>query len=188
MARANNFDFNRFRNAMQNPAHGNQFRIDIFAPLELRTGIPDYNNQEASLPFKVKAGNIPALTTDEVEMSFGGRKLKIPGDRTLESWTVQVYMTHGLPERKFFEGWADQMLGVECADRAPDAESNVFADANLFQTNRNAETGASYTFTDIWPSSIGETSFDSENSEVLMLDVTFAINGIVTSGIRNSTA
>lgn len=184
MARANGFSFSNFKANFTNPAHANQFRVDIFAPNSIRSLIPNVREVENVLSFRAKASAIPSLDLNPIEVAFAGRKCKIPGDRDLADWTTTIYLENGLPERKFFEAWQDAISGVRDADRAPTAETSYTADAQVHLMNQNAEIQATYNIEDIWPQSIGEIALDFDNPEILTTDVTFAINNISTIGIR----
>lgn len=184
MVQANGFSFSRFKNEMKSAARGNQFRIEINLPPQIRQFVPNYAPIQDSISFKAKAGSIPAMTLDPIPLSFRGRKCTIAGDRTLEPWNVSIYATNGLPERKFFETWQDAILGVDDASRAPDADVDYMADGSIYQLNQNGVIQAAYTFEGIWPQSIGEVSFDFDNGELIMVDITFEMQNIQTKGIR----
>lgn len=185
MVQAAGFNFSRFRNEMQTKAaRGNQFRVDINAPASVRQFIPNSIATEELLSFKAKAGSIPALDLDTLTLPFRGRKLKIAGDRELQPWSVEIYMTDGLPERKFFETWQDSILGVDDASRNPTASLDYFADGAIHQLTQNGNIMASWDYEGIWPQSIGETSFSFDDGEVIALQVTFEINNIRTAGVR----
>ena len=48
---------------------------------------------DASLEsYLCKSAALPASTVGTVELPFRGRVLKVPGDRTFESWTATFYM------------------------------------------------------------------------------------------------
>lgn len=184
MAQAENFSFSQFTNQLRNPARGNQFRVDLNAPQQIRQFIPNASILEESLSFKTKSAAIPSLALDEIELNFRGRKAKLPGDRTLEPFVCDVFLTDGLPERKFFETWQDAIVGVDDASRNPDVGVNYLADATVHQLSQNGDILASYTFEGIWPSTIGEVSFDWESGDPLTLNLTLTVNNISTLGIR----
>ncbi len=76
------------------------------------------------------------------------------------------------------------MLGVDDASRQPDANVDYFADGSIHQLTQNGDIMASWEFEGIWPQSVGETSFDFDNGEVLTLAVVFEINNMQSAGIR----
>ena len=184
MVQSAGFDFRRFRQEMQGAARGNQFRIDITAPLSIRPFIPQSLVTEESLSFKAKSGSIPPKDINVINLPFRGRQMKIAGDRELQPFTTSVYLTDGLPERKFFETWQDAILGFDDASRLPDADVDYTSDITIHQLNQNGVIQVSYVFEDAWPQAVGEVAFDAEAGEVLMCDITFEMNNIRTLGIR----
>lgn len=185
MAQVGGFNSARFKKEMANFARGNQFKLIIAAPLDLRGAFPDLPGVEERLSFKAKATTLPAFTIEPIQLSFRGRKCIVPGDRTLEPWTADIYLTEGFEERKFFERWSDMIVGISDASQAPDTDSDVTADGTLQQLDRNANVKTEYTFQNIWPSSVGEVSFDWDNGEPLTFSVTFEVNDIATEGVRD---
>lgn len=189
MTQFEGFSSSRFKTEMKNFARGNQFKIEINAPLDLAGVAGLFPGGAADvaqkISFKAKATSLPALTIDPIDLSFRGRKCKIPGDRPdLGQWSVDIYLTDGMPERKFFESWSDGIVGIDCADQAPDTDSDVFADGTLFQLDRNGNHKTEYTFEGIWPSSIGEVAFDWDTGDPLTFNVVFEINNLRTVGVR----
>ena len=47
---------------------------------------------EESVPYMCNAAALPATNVGTVEVPFRGRVLKVPGDRTYETWTGTFYM------------------------------------------------------------------------------------------------
>ena len=184
MAQASGFSFSRFKEELRGVARGNQFRIDLSLPQQIRQFVPDALAAEESISFKAKSASIPALDLNTITIPFRGRSCKIAGDRELQPWTASIYLTDGFPERKFFETWQDSILGVRDASRNPNADLDYTADAQIHQLDQNGNERATYTFEGIWPQSIGEVSLDWENGELLTFDCTFEINGLSTTGIR----
>ena len=45
---------------------------------------------DADFTFLCRSAGIPASTIGTVEVPFRGRVIKLPGDRTFESWTITV--------------------------------------------------------------------------------------------------
>ena len=65
-----------------------------------------------------KSAALPATTVGTVELPFRGRVLKVPGDRTFESWTATFYMDDAFELRGAYERWIDltNRVDVNMAD------------------------------------------------------------------------
>lgn len=74
---------------------------------------------DASLEsYLCKSAALPASTVGTVELPFRGRVLKVPGDRTFESWTATFYMDDAFELRGAYEKWIDltNRVDVNMAD------------------------------------------------------------------------
>jgi hypothetical protein len=69
-------------------------------------GTSELNN---SFSFLCRSAGIPAASIGTVEVPFRGRVIKLPGDRTFESWTVTVFADEELVVRGYFEKWLDKL-------------------------------------------------------------------------------
>lgn len=95
------FTITQFNNAIKEAARPNQFAIEFTPPGGV--AIPSAN-------ILCKAAAIPGLTIGVIEVPLqGGRRMKLPGDRTFAEWTATFIadQSHGL--RSGFEKW---MAGV----------------------------------------------------------------------------
>ena len=59
-----------------------------------------------------KAAALPATNVGTVELPFRGRVLKVPGDRTYETWTGTFYMDDAFELRAAYEKWIELTNGV----------------------------------------------------------------------------
>ena len=57
--------------------------------------------------FMCKSAALPASTVGTVELPFRGRVIKVPGDRTFESWTATFYMDDAFQLRGAYEKWIE---------------------------------------------------------------------------------
>ena len=64
---------------------------------------------DADFTFLCRSAGIPASTIGTVEVPFRGRVIKLPGDRTFESWTITVMADESMTVRGFFEKWMEKL-------------------------------------------------------------------------------
>ena len=136
-----------------------------------------------------RSAAIPAHSQGVIEVPFRGRFLKIPGDRTFESWTATFYNTEDFDLRAAFEQWinfgnkTDENLGT--MNFGGDNPSGAFfQDILITQKSKDvAQAGGgedpnkslrSYKLIGAWPSNVGaiNLAYDS-NDAIEEFDVEF---------------
>jgi len=144
-------------------ARGNLFEVNI-------------PSMDKNFKFRCKAANVPAATVGVVELGYQNRKIKIAGDRTYDDWTVTVYNDDGHVSREDFVQWQSMAVGTGTAisGQTPDVYKN---NALVTQFDRNGNETSEYDIKQIFPTSVGEISFDwDSNDELMTFEVTFAID------------
>ena len=70
--------------------------------------IPGYQTNDAQLQmsFLIKAAQIPASSLGTIEVPYRGRRIKIPGDRTFQDWSITVLSDTNMSLRSAFENWS----------------------------------------------------------------------------------
>ena len=137
------------------------------------TGSSDVTGTDAAFSFLCRSAGIPASTVGTVEVPFRGRVIKLPGDRTFESWTVTVMADEDLTLRAFFESWMDRL---NKHDDGAGYTDNYAATLKVDQMKRGTNSGTdlsdphsvirSYTFNNAFPSNISQIdlSYDNNNT------------------------
>ena len=131
---------------------------------------------DKNFKFRCKATGIPAMQVGVVELGYQNRKLKIAGDRTYDDWTVTVYNDDAHAAREDFVKWQNIAVGVldDISGATPDQYK---FNALVTQFERNGVKTAEYDIKQIWPSSVGEMTFDWDtNDELMTFEVTFSID------------
>ena len=70
------------------------------------------SGSDADFTFLCRSAGIPASTIGTVEVPFRGRVIKLPGDRTFESWTITVMADESMEVRAYFEKWMEKMYTI----------------------------------------------------------------------------
>ena len=139
-----------------------------------------------------KSAALPASTVGTVELPFRGRVLKVPGDRTFESWTATFYMDDAFELRGAYERWIDltNRVDVNMAD-VPIGE--VLQEIKILQldkfgasNNDGLRTIREYKLVQAFPVSVSQVSVAYDNNDSYEeFDVEFAYQFFTTNGGDN---
>ena len=144
-----------------------------------------------------KSAALPASTVGTVELPFRGRVLKVPGDRTFESWTATFYMDDAFALRGAYEKWIDLTNRVDAnrSDAPLSAETGgTLQDINILQLDKfGSGAGSSglanireYKLVSAFPVSVSQISLAYDNNDSYEeFDVEFAYQFFTTNGGSN---
>ena len=136
-------------------------------------GYAQVGGEIEDLAFLCTSTSIPAMTIGNVNVPFRGRVIKIAGDRTFASWSINVLNDTNFKLRNAFERWQNginNMTDNEGLSNPVDYQVDVFVD----QLDRNGNTLKSYTLRGAYPTSIGAIDLNYETNDAIEdFDVTF---------------
>ena len=142
--------------------------------------------------FLCKSAALPASTVGTVELPFRGRVIKVPGDRTFESWTATFYMDDAFQLRGAYEKWIELTNTVDANTASVPMES-VLQDIDVTQMDKFG--GSAEKFKDIrqyklvkgFPVSVSQVSLAYDNNDSYEeFDVEFAYQYFETSIGQNT--
>ena len=142
--------------------------------------------------FMCKSAALPASTVGTVELPFRGRVIKVPGDRTFESWTGTFYMDDAFELRGAYEKWIELTNTVD-ANTASASMEAVLQDITVTQMDKF--NGSATQFKDIrqyklvkaFPVSVSQVSLAYDNNDSYEeFDVEFAYQYFETSIGQNT--
>ena len=116
--------------------------------------------------FLVKAASLPASTVAPVDVPFRGRILKIAGDRTFETWSITVINDTDFSIRSAFEKWMNIINKMSDASGAVNP-AEYQEDASVHQLDRDGSILRSYTFYDIFPTSLSALDLNYESTDTI---------------------
>lgn len=149
-------------------ARNNQFKVTMPFP-----GYAQVGGEIEDLAFLCTSTSIPAMTIGNVNVPFRGRVIKIAGDRTFASWSINVLNDTNFKLRNAFERWQNginNMTDNEGLSNPVDYQVDIFVD----QLDRNGNTLKSYTLRGAYPTSIGAIDLNYETNDAIEdFDVTF---------------
>ena len=139
-----------------------------------------------------KSAALPASTVGTVELPFRGRVIKVPGDRTFESWTATFYMDDAFELRGAYEKWVELTNTVD-ANTAAGNISDILKDITVTQMDKfgGSATGfkniREYKLISAFPVSVSQVSIAYDNNDSYEeFDVEFAYQYFET-GIGSNT-
>lgn len=135
-----------------------------------------------------KSAALPASTVGTVELPFRGRVLKVPGDRTFESWTATFYMDDAFELRGAYEKWIDltNRVDVNMADVPIDKVLKPITILQLDKFGASNNDGLrvirEYKLVQAFPVSVSQVSVAYDNNDSYEeFDVEFAYQYFTTS-------
>ena len=156
-------------------------RPNLFSVFHKFPSVGGLNVGEKDLPtFICKSAALPASTVGTVELPFRGRVIKVPGDRTFESWTATFYMDDAFELRGAYEKWIELTNSVDTNTAAANM-ADVLQDITVTQldkfggTNAGFSTIREYKLISAFPVSVSQVSLAYDNNDSYEeFDVEFA--------------
>ena len=173
-----------FQKTIQGGVRPNLFQVEFKFP-----GKVDKPKASDIVPQLCKSAALPASTVGTVELPFRGRVIKVPGDRTFESWTATFYNDQVWELRTAFEQWIDLTNQKDKnSGTAPltAGDSSVMQDITIKQYDKfNAAntlvTLAEYKLVAAFPVSVSQIAVAYDNNDSYEeFDVEFAYQYFTT--------
>ena len=178
-----------FQSAIKGGVRPNLFTVEHGFP----TGVTDptidgTGKPEEAITYMCKAAALPATNVGTVELPFRGRVVKVPGDRTYETWTATFYNDDAFKLRSAYEKWIALTNGVD-ANVAEADISDIFQSIQVTQLDKFAggsnqlEPIRTYELVGAWPVSVGQIAIAYDNNDSYEeFDVEFAYQYHITTG------
>jgi hypothetical protein len=153
------------------------FRVELTNPVN--------NESDAIAPFLIRATTLPSSTINPIEIPYFGRKIKIAGDRTFDTWAVTVMNDEDFRIRHTMEQWHNQINSLQTnlnlnADSSP---SNYKSTALVTQYGKSGEELRRYKFNGIFPTEISTIDLDWDSTDQIEnFSVTFAYDWFEIDG------
>lgn len=152
-----NNDISGFINAFA----GGGVRTNLFL---VSGNIPGYGNNRA-ISFLCKAAQIPASSLGTIEVPYRGRRIKLPGDRTFQDWSITVMSDANLNLRAAFENWSTQFNSHVSNIGANNFMQSLMPTWSVTQLLRDGNALRTYNFIGCFPSEIGAIDLSYENND-----------------------
>ena len=172
-----------FQKAIKGGVRPNLFQVNHGFP----TGVDPVAISEVQggeVPYMCKAAALPATNVGTVELPFRGRVIKVPGDRTYETWTGTFYMDDAFALRSAYEKWIELTNGVDKNTASADIV-DTWVDIKITQLDKFGGAGVAdatkltelrtYKLVQAFPVSVSQVSLAYDNNDSYEeFDVEFA--------------
>ena len=137
----------------------------------------------SAVTYMCKSAALPATNVGTVELPFRGRVIKVPGDRTYETWTGTFYMDDAFALRSAYEKWIELTNAVDKNTASTDIV-DIFEDIKITQLDKFGGKGKAdgklkelrvYKLVAAFPVSVSQVSLAYDNNDSYEeFDVEFA--------------
>lgn len=155
-------DINKFKSQLNGGVKSNLFKVELTFPSI--SGMPA--GLEEKLEFLCKAASIPSSTLTVIDVPYAGRVLPVPNDRTFEEWTITVLNDSKMDLRTAFEVWSAAFNGHESNTNSVEI-STLMVQSKVHQLNRAGNIIKSWTFQDVFPTTISNIDLNYDSSDSL---------------------
>ena len=183
-----------FQSAIKGGVRPNLFSIEHGFPSGVAEPTIDGTGKpEEAVTYMCKAAALPATSVGTVELPFRGRVLKVPGDRTYETWTGTFYMDDAFELRSAYERWIQLTNGVDTNTAEADVTTGgILEDITVEQLNKFGGTSTelevirTYKLFAGFPVSVSQVSVAYDNNDSYEeFDVEFAYQYHTSTGGSN---
>ena len=182
MAEAKPIGILSFQKAIRGGVRPNLFQVAHPFPSQIQvSGIDGVGGTaEEAVTLMCKSAALPATNVGTVELPFRGRVIKVPGDRTFETWTATFYMDDAFALRSAYERWIDLVNRVDTNVAEVDLGNGYYQDVEVSQLdkfggNNDVQILRTYNLISAWPVSVSQVSVAYDNNDSYEeFDVEFA--------------
>ena len=177
-----NFSVLEFQKRVQGGVRPNLFMVGCKFP----SGV-DAPGDDDEVGQLCKSAALPASTVGTVELPFRGRVIKVPGDRTFESWTATFYNTNSWALRTAFEQWIDltnqkdRNSGTKAVSTDGILEDVSITQYDKFNSSADLKEIVTYKLVSAFPVSVSQIAVAYDNNDSYEeFDVEFAYQYFTT--------
>ena len=98
-------------------------------------------SKNSAVTYMCKSAALPATNVGTVELPFRGRVIKVPGDRSYETWTGTFYMDDAFALRSAYEKWIELTNAVDKNTASADIV-DTWVDIQVTQLDKFGGDGA----------------------------------------------
>jgi hypothetical protein len=163
---------NTVKSKIGNPLRTNRFYADFPAL--------DGSGIEEDVTYFLNSMSTPTKTISEIIIFWQGLQYKVPGDLTFAPLSVTFMTDENLSAYNYMMFWQD--LVVNDLDNTRGALSDVKKIIELHQLSDNGGVKATWSCNGLFPTEVGEVSFDREGADTVgTFTVQFAMDNFTYS-------
>lgn len=141
------FDINQIKSELR----GGGARQNLFEVTITMKGVANATAASNKTKFMVQAAQLPSSTLGTIQVPYFGRILKLAGDRTFDSWTVNVINDEDFLIRNALEEWSNNINRLQGNRRVLQDYKST---ATVVQFSKSGQAIREYKFEGIYPSAI----------------------------------
>jgi hypothetical protein len=172
------FNINEMRAALvKGGARPTLFQVQLTNPIN--------NTSDTIAPFLIRATALPNSSIGAIEVPYFGRKIKVAGDRTFDTWNVTVMNDEDFRIRHTMELWHNNInsLQTNLNQNADNSPSNYKSTAIVTQFGKSGDPLRTYRFNGIFPTEISTIDLDWDSTDQIeTFSVTFAFDWFEVEG------
>jgi len=154
-------------------ARPNLFEVQMEFPA-LASGLGADTGINRKMTFTCKAASLPESTIGMIDLPYFGRTAKFAGNRTYGDWTTTVFNDEDFAVHDGVRNWIELMNGPLSNIRLAGSVRQYQTDATVSQFGMNGDRLKTFTFHNIWPSTLSAIDLDwGTNDSLEELTVTW---------------
>ena len=143
----------------------------------------EFSTLRTIAPFMIQSTQIPSSSITSIDVPYFGRKIKVAGDRTFDTWSVTILNDEDFALRHIFEEWHNRInsLYTNINQYGSAAPAEYKTDAHVIQYSKAPGTDGKkdplrvYMFSGIFPTDISPIELDWGSTDTIeTFSVTFA--------------
>jgi hypothetical protein len=155
-----------FKSKFSGGARPNLFQVQLNWPTSITTSAMYGASDTDSDILMIKAAALPASVLGTIEVPFRGRKLKVAGDRTYETWTITVINDVNMDLRNKFELWMD-LISRNAANYKDIAGLEYMQDLSVDQLDAQQNIVKTYKIYDAYPINVSAIELNYETNDTV---------------------
>jgi len=172
------FNINEIRSSLVHggwrPSH---FQVIINNPFD--------TSADQKIPFMCRAAQIPSGNVGSIPVYYFGRAINVPGDRTIEQWTVTVINDEDFKIRNTMEAWQGKLNSMQGNIASTNIVNEMKSEGNITAYGKDGRILRQYTVSGLFPINVSAMEGDwSAVDTISEFQVTFAMDDFrVSSGV-----
>ena len=170
------FDINQIRSELR----GGGARQNLFEVTITMKGVANATPASNKTKFMVQAAQLPASNLGTIQVPYFGRMLKLAGDRTFDSWSVNVINDEDFLIRNALEEWSNNINRLRGNTRILQDYKST---ATVVQFSKSGQAIREYKFEGIFPSVVSSIDLGwDQNDAIETFQVEFQYDYWTVSG------
>lgn len=167
------FNLDSFKGSLGVAARPNNFYVEIDGIGVGLTALIGSTFNDAKV--FCKAAQIPAYSMGVIEVPHvGGRRIKLPGDRTFAEWTATFLGDESMGLHDSFEKWLDAIKNSDYGLAGLAGTDEYYGNVSIYHTDQTGANVAGYKLINAFPTELAQVDLSYDNTDaILEYSVTF---------------